>query len=158
MRRSLSTQSQLQSSLGDLIAGIGNVEISRPHNQQLSSSSSYHHQVTPRLSIKNALFSITLNNLLPETYQNSWKAASLFNYDDGASVTARTEVDHPIQPLAIQRHDVKLPDEEHLSPVVDRPFLLLDVRQPEDFERGHIIMARSYPASRLTRAVNFETR
>lgn len=48
--------------------------------------------------------------------------------------------------------------DETSNQINDRPFLLLDVRQVEDFERCHIIMAKSYPASRLTRAVNFETR
>lgn len=44
------------------------------------------------------------------------------------------------------------------EPLVDRPFLLLDVRSKEDFDRAHLSFARSYPANRLSRAVNFETR
>jgi len=46
MRRSTSIQSQLHSSVGDLIAGIGKIEIVRPHNQQLNSGRSFHHQVS----------------------------------------------------------------------------------------------------------------
>lgn len=40
----------------------------------------------------------------------------------------------------------------------DRPFLILDVRDVEDFEMLHIVSAESYPMSRLSRSINFESK
>jgi len=59
-----------------------------------------------------------------------------------------------------QQDDLKLDDEPQETPkaINERPFLLLDIRQAEDYKRSHIVMAKSYPASRLSRAVNFETK
>jgi len=37
-----------------------------------------------------------------------------------------------------------------------RPYLLLDVRESEDFRKSHIITAESYPKTKLSRA-NYET-
>lgn len=45
LRRTLSTQSQMHSSLGDLIAGVSDLEVHRPHNQQVHSARPFHHQV-----------------------------------------------------------------------------------------------------------------
>jgi hypothetical protein len=95
--------------------------------------------------------------------QNSWNAASLFNYDlddNNSSVGGESgQLDQSYKlPPPPPRQEAKLAVEEPLPPIVDRPFLLLDIRQAEDFERSHIIMARSYPTNRLSRAVNFETR
>jgi len=39
-----------------------------------------------------------------------------------------------------------------------RPFLLLDVREPEDWERGHMVYSSSYTHTRLNRAFDYETR
>ncbi len=39
-----------------------------------------------------------------------------------------------------------------------RPYLLLDVRSEEEFDRGHLRTAQSYPQSRLLRCMSFETR
>lgn len=46
LRRTLSTHSQLHSSLGDLIAGVSNLDVHRPHNQQVNSARPFHHQVS----------------------------------------------------------------------------------------------------------------
>lgn len=141
MKRTLSTHSQLHSSLGDLLSGTSEMSIHRPHNQLVHASRAYHHQ-------------------------NSWNAASSFNYDDSASsVGGRSEparIQQAPLPAALPPPPPRreaLYVEEPAPPVIcDRPFLLLDIRQPEDFERSHIIMSRNYPTTRLTRAVNFETR
>ena len=39
---------------------------------------------------------------------------------------------------------------------IQRPYLLLDVRDPEQFTKNHIIMAENYPKTLLSRA-NYET-
>ena len=39
-----------------------------------------------------------------------------------------------------------------------RPFLILDVREGELYERGHIALAKSYHHFRLSRAFNYETK
>ena len=41
--------------------------------------------------------------------------------------------------------------------VDDQPYLLLDVRERAEYERGHIVTARHYPAARLARTMNYET-
>lgn len=144
MKRTLSTHSQLHSSLGDLLSGASEMSIHRPHNQLVHASRAYHHQ-------------------------NSWNAASSFNYDDSASsVGGRSEpapVSAPIHALAPTvlpppppRQEAFYREEPAPPTICDRPFLLLDIRQQEDFDRSHLVMSRNYPTTRLTRAVNFETR
>ncbi|XP_065179711.1 centrosomal protein of 41 kDa B-like [Sycon ciliatum] len=44
------------------------------------------------------------------------------------------------------------------EPLSDIPFLILDVRDKDAYERCHIITARSYPAAMLTRSCNYFTR
>ena len=38
------------------------------------------------------------------------------------------------------------------------PYLLLDVRPPEDFEKCHITTAHNYPSAMLARSINYETK
>ena len=42
--------------------------------------------------------------------------------------------------------------------VLSRPYLLLDVRPEDSYERGHLATALPYPQSRLIRCMDFETR
>ncbi|CAH8580684.1 unnamed protein product [Schistosoma bovis] len=44
-----------------------------------------------------------------------------------------------------------------LTSLVDSPYLLLDVRDRDDYDACHIITARNYPIAMLSRSVNFET-
>lgn len=44
------------------------------------------------------------------------------------------------------------------APGPDYPFLILDVREPDLFARSHLALARSYPAIRLNRAFDYETK
>jgi centrosomal protein CEP41 len=41
--------------------------------------------------------------------------------------------------------------EEEAMPTWERPYLLLDVRDPVDFSRGHLLQARSYPYTMMRR-------
>uniref|UniRef100_A0A5K3ESN2 Rhodanese domain-containing protein n=1 Tax=Mesocestoides corti TaxID=53468 RepID=A0A5K3ESN2_MESCO len=41
---------------------------------------------------------------------------------------------------------------------MDRPYLLLDVREKDEFDQCHIIQALSYPHTMLSRCMSFETR
>jgi hypothetical protein len=93
--------------------------------------------------------------------QNSWNAANSFNYDDSASSICGKSEPAPakaVLPAPPPRQEAPYRDEPAPTPICDRPFLLLDIRQPEDFARSHIVMSRSYPTNLLSRAVNFETR
>ncbi|VDN17438.1 unnamed protein product [Dibothriocephalus latus] len=45
-----------------------------------------------------------------------------------------------------------------LGDCVTKPYLLLDVRDSDDFDNCHIIGALNYPATMLSRCMNFETR
>ena len=38
------------------------------------------------------------------------------------------------------------------------PYLLLDVRPPEDYEKFHMVTAFNYPSAMLARSVNYETK
>ena len=40
----------------------------------------------------------------------------------------------------------------------DRPFLLLDIRDQEDYKKFHIAMSKSWPATKLSRAMNYESK
>ena len=40
----------------------------------------------------------------------------------------------------------------------DRPYLILDIRDPEEYKRGRIVTSKSYPFPRLCRSVNYETK
>ena len=41
---------------------------------------------------------------------------------------------------------------------VERPFVILDVRDPEEYSRGHLVYSRSYQHTRLNRAFDYETK
>ena len=40
----------------------------------------------------------------------------------------------------------------------DRPYLILDIRDEDQYKRGRIVTSKSYPAVKLSRSVNYETR
>ena len=44
------------------------------------------------------------------------------------------------------------------DPALARPFLILDVRDPEEFSRSHLVYSQSYPHTRLNRAFDYETK
>ena len=44
------------------------------------------------------------------------------------------------------------------SPILDPPYLLLDIREEDAFRAGHIRTAENFPTSRLSRAFQFETK
>ena len=49
-------------------------------------------------------------------------------------------------------------EEAAATDTVARPFLILDVRDPEDFSRGHLVYSHNYPHTRLNRAFDYETK
>ncbi|EAX97966.1 Rhodanese-like domain containing protein [Trichomonas vaginalis G3] len=51
-------------------------------------------------------------------------------------------------------NDTPAPAQAPLKPKIDCPFLLLDVRDEEEFEKCHIQGAKLYPKARLSRATN----
>ena len=40
----------------------------------------------------------------------------------------------------------------------DRPYLILDIRDVDDYKRGRLMTSKSYPFPRLMRSVNFESK
>ena len=40
----------------------------------------------------------------------------------------------------------------------DRPYLILDIRDVDDYKRGRLVTSKSYPFPRLMRSVNYETK
>ncbi|CAH8560112.1 unnamed protein product [Heterobilharzia americana] len=52
----------------------------------------------------------------------------------------------------------QIPDSTgRLTSLLDYPYLLLDVRDRDEYDACHIITARNYPIAMLSRSVNFET-
>ena len=41
---------------------------------------------------------------------------------------------------------------------IPRPFLILDVREPEEYSRGHLVYSQNYQHTRLNRAFDYETK
>ena len=44
------------------------------------------------------------------------------------------------------------------DPSMSRPFLILDVRDQEEYSRSHLVYSQSYPHTRLNRAFDYETK
>ena len=40
----------------------------------------------------------------------------------------------------------------------ERPYLILDIRDEEAFKKARIVTSKSYPAPRLSRSVNYESK
>ncbi|PIK47419.1 putative centrosomal protein [Apostichopus japonicus] len=53
--------------------------------------------------------------------------------------------------MTLRMNDLSTPRSDPSSAV---PYLLLDIRDQDDFEKCHIISAKNYPAAMLSRAVN----
>lgn len=122
------------SSVGNLLQGIGQVEIS-PRTINDMSDRNYHHS-------------------------DSTKAASTFQLDNPP----------PIEPtLPSKQNDPKVPNFSHESDNSEssskismkkreRPYLILDIRDAEAFKKARIVTSKSYPAPRLSRSVNYESK
>lgn len=71
--------------------------------------------------------------------------------------TARSTLQSVIR--GVGEFNINDPEDDDLStprsdPSSDIPYLLLDLRDPDDFEKCHIISAKNYPAAMLSRSVN----
>ncbi|KAK4470808.1 hypothetical protein MN116_006328 [Schistosoma mekongi] len=83
--------------------------------------------------------------------------------DDYSSLTERSTLKSLV--TGIGEFDVyfgqsrsQIPDSTgKLTSLLDSPYLLLDVRDRDDYDACHIITARNYPIAMLSRSVNFET-
>ena len=101
----------------------------------------------------------TINDLSDRNYHHSdsTKAASTFQLDDPP----------PIEPTLPKPEAAARPafSESSESSSVkinmkkrERPYLILDIREAEEFKRGRIVTSKSYPAVRLSRSVNYESK
>jgi len=54
--------------------------------------------------------------------------------------------------------DLNGPPEHGEKASIDIPYLLLDVREDDEYRAGHIITAQHYPKAMLSRSVNYETK
>ena len=104
----------------------------------------------------------TINDMSDRHYHHcdSTKAASTFQLDNPP----------PIEPtLPSKQNDPKIPsfpiecDNSESSSKInmkkrERPYLILDIRDEEAFKKARIVTSKSYPAPRLSRSVNYESK
>jgi len=116
------------SSVGNLLQGIGEMNMS-PRSINDMSDKAYHHN-------------------------DSTKAASTFQLD----------APPPDPPAPVAHHHHHLYDgeiNEDQKPMLkkrDRPYLILDIRDQDHYKQGRIVTSKSFPAPRLARSVNWETK
>lgn len=130
IKRGHGMHSHHHSSVGDLLQGLGGLSLA------------------PELVIGH-------NHQLPTNqfsssyhHHDSSNAANTFNLDAPPPDPPR-QVYHPDQ------------DQEKMMitrPRKDRPYLILDIRDPEDYRRSRMLTSKSFPFARLSRSVNFETK
>ncbi len=107
------------------------------------------------------------HNLFTSSYHHhdSKNAAETFNLDQ---VTPKAGINHNVQevldkiqheenPTAVKESGDNL-DHPALPKKRDRPYLILDIRDVDDYKRGRIVTSKSYPFPRITRSVNFESK
>jgi len=131
----------LQGSLGNLLQGFGEIALS-PRSINDMSDRTYHHH-------------------------DSTQAASTFQLDAPPSAHPPRSVIHVAEEVVTIANEPTPPKLLHEDPVNsqygipkkrDRPYLILDIRDQEQYKQGRIVTSKSYPAVRLSRSVNYETR
>lgn len=101
----------------------------------------------------------TINDLSDRNYHHSdsTKAASTFQLDNPP----------PIEPTLPSKQNEVMPKSENSDSSSssqinmkkrERPYLILDIRDAEAFKKGRIVTSKSYPAPRLSRSVNYESK
>ena len=103
----------------------------------------------------------TINDLSDRNYHHSdsTKAASTFQLDDPPPIEPTLPKPEVVRPAfsdnasASESSSVKINMKKR-----ERPFLILDIRDAEEFKRGRIVTSKSYPAVRLSRSVNYESK
>ncbi|VDD80909.1 unnamed protein product [Mesocestoides corti] len=121
------------------------------------------------------------NDVIPTVDTGASLSSYLKKLDDASEKKAqvsegRTSVDPPSCALMSSRPtlesvikgigelDMNQKNQSCLQPLsgiidtMDRPYLLLDVREKDEFDQCHIIQALSYPHTMLSRCMSFETR
>ena len=95
-------------------------------------------------------------------HHDSSMAASTFNIPDrDPHVLAMKE---PIHRSVSEGHLLKsdMPqgnaEDEGVREKKETPYLILDIRSPEEYDSAHVVGARNYPHIRISRACNFETK
>jgi len=146
IRRSLKNslhQQHLVGSVGNLLQGMGEITVS-PRSINDMSDRTYHHH-------------------------DSTQAASTFQLDVAPSVEPPRSVIHvreegvtiANEPTRSTKGAPFQEDPANLQGIPkkrDRPYLILDIRDENQYKRGRIVTSKSYPAVKLSRSVNYETR
>jgi len=136
-------QQHLVGSVGNLLQGFGEITVS-PRSINDMSDRTYHHH-------------------------DSTQAASTFQLDVAPSAEPPRSVIHVVEEVVtIANEPTRTPKAsifqeepanlQGLPQKRDRPYLILDIRDEEQYKRGRIVTSKSYPAVRLSRSVNYETR
>ena len=105
-----------------------------------------------------------INDMSDRNYHHhdSSKAASTFMLD-----APPLEAPRPVVHQALEASLLKLDKEEaqnskqklkQLQQKRDRPYLILDIRDQEEYLKGRIVTSKSYPHLRLSRSVNYESK
>jgi len=81
---------------------------------------------------------------------------------DGQVVTARHQGHRGVRSVTSVIQGIGENDQEEHRGQDDRrvvrPFVILDVRDPEEYSRGHLVYSHSYQHTRLNRAFDYETK
>ena len=97
----------------------------------------------------------SINDMSDRTYHHhdSTKAASTFMLD-APPADPPTPVAHFVQDAPCDVTEEKTTTMKKRN----RPYLILDIRDVEDYKKGRIATSKSYPFPRLCRSVNYETK
>ena len=102
----------------------------------------------------------TINDMSDRNYHHSdsTKAASTFQLDDPPPIEAALPKPEVIRPAFSENASSESSSVKINMKKRERPFLILDIRDAEEFKRGRIVTSKSYPAVRLSRSVNYESK
>jgi len=132
------------SSIGNLLQGIGEMSIS-PRSINDMSDRAYHHHDSSK-----AASTFMLDQPPTDDHQVT---PNVHYVQDQIMVGGGGGVGSTCENQDEQQHSA-LPTKKKR----DRPYLILDIRDPEEYKRGRIVTSKSYPFPRLCRSVNYETK
>lgn len=97
-------------------------------------------------------------------HHDSSKAASTFQLDALVQPSVAQDKPHCVHHFeVISTNEVVTAQQQPLIEESklrkrDRPYLILDIRDVDQYKQGRIVTSKSYPAVRLSRSVNYESR
>lgn len=141
------------SSVGNLLQGIGEMSIS-PRSINDMSDRKYHHHDSSKAA----------STFMLDQPMDDQPPQSNFYYVQDEQVMFGSENKVPKNPIFENENQQQASDIINAGESIptkkkrDRPYLILDIRDVEDYKRGRLVTSKSYPFPRLCRSVNYETK